>query len=964
LAGRYTVLHLLGQGGMGMVLAAYDARLDRRVALKLLRSREERGGEGEARMAREAHAMARLNHPHVVAVYDAGTLEDGAFFLAMEYVEGQTLRRWRQPQTRSWREILEAYVAAGRGLAAAHAVGIIHRDFKPDNVLVGQDGRVRVTDFGLAREDHALAEITPVSPLLASPQVLSAPLTVPGTVMGTPAYMAPEVLRGNPADVRCDVYAFSVALYEALYGQLPYPGKTLGELLQAHQEGRLRPAPESTEVPEWVRRALIQGLEADAARRPASLDALLEALEADPGAKRRTRVQAGAWVAGVGVLAALAAVGWMRQHEPACSQQEKWLEGVWDAAVKAKVHQALKATGVPYAPDTLVRVSQALDQYAGAWVKQRAEVCEEMRGQGAQPQGLAVRREYCLERRRSQLRALTGLMSRAPDKTLLPKAVQAVQSLSPLEYCADAQALMAAVPPPEDPAVRARAETIQEKVDQLEALWVAGQYTTGLALGEDLLEQTKVLGHAPLQAQVLYFMAALEEGAGDYKGAEERAHQALAVAAAGKDLQLLARTWSHLEMVVGDRQGRIHEALLLAPAAEVAVELAQDDRVRADWLNSFGNVLLVAGRYEEARQKYEQALALRKRVLGPEHPDVAYSGDNLAQALVALGRNEAAKETHERVLALREKILGVGHPYVAASLNNLGNALVALGQYEEAKKMYERSLALHEQTLGPDHPSSAVSLSNVGITLGYLGRCEEAKETSQRAMRMMEQALGPEHSSVAHTVGLVGDAFSCLGRYEEAKEAYERALTLTMKAWGPDHPQVSLFLTHLGSALSNLGRYEEAKEKHERALRALEQALGPGHLDLTIPLERLGHVSMELGHYEEAQVQYERALRLKERIQGPQHPELASALLGLGRLHLRKGSPAKAFPLLERALSLHAEWLRAEVQFELAQALWMSNKDRERAVQLVAPLQKHWKHLGHAPQLTKVSQWLAVHTGP
>ncbi len=160
LAGRYTVLDFLGQGGMGVVVAAYDSRLDRRVALKLLRPGGKRllgGGDEQARLVREAQAMAQLSHPHVVAVYDSGTLEDGSLFIAMEYVEGQTLRQWCTRQPRSWRQVLEAYLAAGRGLAAAHAAGLIHRDFKPDNVLVGQDGRVRVTDFGLARTRPAVA---------------------------------------------------------------------------------------------------------------------------------------------------------------------------------------------------------------------------------------------------------------------------------------------------------------------------------------------------------------------------------------------------------------------------------------------------------------------------------------------------------------------------------------------------------------------------------------------------------------------------------------------------------------------------------------------------------------------------------------------------------------------------------------------------------------------------------------
>jgi len=182
LAGRYTLLGTLGQGGMGLVLAAYDARLDRRVALKLLRSRRGSRSEKteEARLLREAQAMARLNHPNVVAVYDAGTLENGSVFIAMEYVQGQTLSRWRQQQERSWREVLGVYLAAGQGLPAAHAAGLVHRDFKPDNVLVGEDGRVKVTDFGLARGEPTEPLPTPSGMKALSAADWDTPLTLPG----------------------------------------------------------------------------------------------------------------------------------------------------------------------------------------------------------------------------------------------------------------------------------------------------------------------------------------------------------------------------------------------------------------------------------------------------------------------------------------------------------------------------------------------------------------------------------------------------------------------------------------------------------------------------------------------------------------------------------------------------------------------------------------------------------------
>jgi serine/threonine-protein kinase len=321
LAGRYTVLEQLGQGGMGVVLAAYDARLDRRVALKLLLPRREARGDeaARARLLREAQAMARLSHPNVVAVYDAGSLEDGHIFIAMEMVEGQTLRQWTKERARSWREVLEAFLAAGRGLAAAHAAGLVHRDFKPENVLVGRDGRVRVTDFGTA-------------------------LTLPGAVPGTPRYLAPELLTGAPADARSDVFAFCVSLHEALFHQYPFPGDTVRERLRAMAQGQLAPLPTRTEVPAWVGRVLREGLSADPRERPPSMEALLLALSRSPaGSRARWLALAASLVVGLG-LATSAGVAW-RLHATERAGRHLRTGGDQQAHLRFLLARALAGTG-------------------------------------------------------------------------------------------------------------------------------------------------------------------------------------------------------------------------------------------------------------------------------------------------------------------------------------------------------------------------------------------------------------------------------------------------------------------------------------------------------------------------------------------------------------------------------------------------------------------------------------------
>ena len=280
---RFAVLRLLGEGGMGVVYSAYDEELDRRVAIKLVRDAGGDGSFGRSRILREAQAMAKVSHPNVVQVYEVGEFA-GQVFVAMEFVKGVTLTDWLAEE-RPWEEVRDMFLQAGRGLAAAHAQGLVHRDFKPDNVLVGADGRARVLDFGLARRETEAGVARPSDSFVArvgqSGDVLSTNLTLAGTIMGTPAYMSPEQHRGEPADARSDQFSFSVALFEALHRQHPFPGETYHELSDAVLGGHLRPPPAGSRVPEWLTRALVTGMATDPADRHPSMDTLLAELGQD-----------------------------------------------------------------------------------------------------------------------------------------------------------------------------------------------------------------------------------------------------------------------------------------------------------------------------------------------------------------------------------------------------------------------------------------------------------------------------------------------------------------------------------------------------------------------------------------------------------------------------------------------------------------------------------------------------------
>ncbi len=829
-AGRYTVLERLGEGGMSVVLAAYDARLDRRVALKLLRMEANPDDvHPELRMVREAQAMARLNHPHVVAVYDSGQLEDGSFFIAMEYVEGQTLRQWCKEKPRSWREVLEIFQLAGSGLAAAHAAGLVHRDFKPDNVLVGRDGRVRVTDFGVARPvSRPDTPPLPVPPPLP-PGAWDTALTLPGYVVGTPRYLAPELFAGAPADTRSDLFSFCVALYEALCGQPAFSGPP--------DSTPVTPPP--AHLPAWLMRAVLQGLSADPTQRPASMPALLKALAEHPAIRRDARLRMAAVGVAMVAMVALAAWGWLGQQEqaPDCSHMERRLAGIWDAGVQQRVRQALEGTGLPYAPATAERVSSALDDYARTWARMRGEACGAAREQAGTPRSLAVLQEYCLERRRSQLRALTELLGRDSDPELLPRAVEAAQGLPPLEYCADAQSLTAAVPPPEDPELRARVEALQEDVDRLEALYEAGKYSEGMGFGARLLPQVAQVDFPALHARALYQLAQNLEGAGEFKQAEARVREAIPLAAQGRDDALQSRAWGLLTLVLGARQGRFAEAQGLELITASAAARTEDPLARAEALNALGTLMNGVDRYDEAQRLFEEALALWQQVRGPRHP------------------------------------------YVAGFRSNLGVVLLMRGEYEAARVHIEGAQSLWEEVLGPEHPYLVHSLLSLGQVHARLGHPQEALAKLDRALALVDEVLGPEHP-------------------------YRT---------GP--------LTVQGQVLTELGRYAEAEQRHQQALALFEKVLGP------------------------------------------EHPSISEPLLGLGQLRRLQGQPAEALPLLERALGTAQGSTRAEVQFELAQALWSARAGDPRARQLASQAHEHWQRLGH-PEKARTEQWLAAHPGP
>ncbi|MCA9695702.1 MAG: serine/threonine protein kinase, partial [Myxococcales bacterium] len=467
--GRYRVLRRLGAGGMGVVYAAYDTELDRKIAVKLVRPEASEVGR-EARLLREARAMARLSHANVIQVYDVGTLGDQVF-VAMEFVDGQTLIAWLGARRRRLRAILSVFRQAAAGLSAAHEVGLVHRDFKPENVMVTRDGRVLVLDFGLARQSSGTVkeidegdipateprDVDALDETAISRESMDLALTRTGALLGTPAYMAPEQHLGRAADARSDQFSLCVALWEALYGERPFAGETYAQLAMAVIHGERR-EPTARRVPRWVREVVERGLAIEPRERWPSMDALRHELAHDTVVRRRRFLGTLAIIG----LATTGGVALSRLDAPAapCQDSADQIARVWGDTARESVGAVFHHSERPFAAASWRRVVQILDRYAAGWATAHDDACAATHLRHEQSGELLDLRMSCLDRRRADLSALVERLQGADDGMIM-HAVEAAANLPPVLGCDDITALTARVPPPEDLAVRERVREVQ-----------------------------------------------------------------------------------------------------------------------------------------------------------------------------------------------------------------------------------------------------------------------------------------------------------------------------------------------------------------------------------------------------------------------------------------------------------------------------------------------------------------------
>lgn len=890
--GRYAVLETLGSGGMGVVYAAYDDQLDRKVAVKLLRNPgdDDESSVGRGRLLREAQALAKLSHPNVVQVYEASVF-DGRVFIAMEFLPGPDLRSWLQEGRHDWREVLRCYGQAGRGLAAAHRQGVIHRDFKPANLLFGADGQVRVVDFGLARAER----VPERSRLSAAGEVaegqksgaFEVELTQTGELMGTPAYMSPEQARHEPVDARSDQYSFCVALYEALFGRRPHEGRNTAEVLMAISEGEVVPPPRGVKVPARAVRAIMRGLSADPKKRFASVEALL--LELEP--RRRGGLH---WFGGAGVVLGAGALFAM-SAEPPCPSFEDVMEETWNNARSDELQASFARSSSFGAEATAGAVSERLDRYADQWIDARRDTCEAHLVRKEESSDTHDKRVACLTQSKAEFTALVDGLATADD-TAVGLARDAAAELPSVEECSGAQLLGAS--PPETEEVR----VLRTRLATASAQYKMGRYPQAIAMIDDVIHDAQQRDAVAVEAQAYLRRADAQRRQKANLAAAEDYGTAAALAEEAGDDRLVVRA------LIGqaDRQAKIDRI----DAASSAVDWAERKLRRIGFTQ-------------------ESSLGL---------------GVLEARALVAwnAGDSKKASELQRVVVAGRERSAEYeDEPHLLRALSALAGMLDDAGQHDAAREIDDDLHARLLRSYGPQHPRVADNRFNVAVSYLNAQQFDLAAERALEAEAIYLETLGPR-SPVLFPVNKILIAVALAnGDHDSAHKRAEVLAELgAMDGVSPGYRLDALGI--LAQVAQLQGQHAEAAAHYDAYLLAFRQTPDPGHASKVF-VARIAYAEQLLSAGEpDADVAARDALRHLEGHDEPEHRRLrGSANRVIAEQARRSGDTALAGETLAAALMPWDErppttdgerGEQARLRWLLAQVLPRADRARARAL--------------------------------
>lgn len=765
--GHFEIVGRLGAGGMGLVFEGRDTVLDRRVALKLLHPGRVGNPIAPARLLREAQALAKLSHRNVVTVYEVGMAGDDPF-VAMELVEGETLAAWMS-QPRAWREVLDVFIAAGHGLAAVHALGLVHRDFKPSNVLFDKEGTPKLGDFGLVRPIDAPAEkAEPVDP--------NSKLTETGSVMGTPAYMSPEQRLGLRVDARADQYSFAKSLQEALGDNVP---------------AKLLPI-------------LTRSLAEDPDERYPSMTPLLEDLSRARRGNRTRWIAAASTTAVLGAVAVAWGFGRAQSADAPCVRPKERVAEVWNAARRDALRAHLLMIDPMLGAQRFAAASSVLDRGAERWMDQHVEACEgahERRTSNV----LLDRRMGCLDRALLEIDDTVKVLEQAPDRTTLDNAMKASTRLPALDDCADVQALMELLPRPTNPVQRAEADALAEETTAIDVARRAGGMKTTRAIDRAMaaVERARRLGDPESLARALRSLSEIQSENEVGEATIATLKEGIAAASAAHDDRMAADLWTDLISTLVVLK-KVDEAKTLLPAAEAATARAKSTLGRqVTLLNVKSQVAIADGNLDSAKTAIDEALTMLDKA-GAAEP-----GSSLGPQLIALkGRRMtllAAKndfkemaEGMRELITLSNRVFGPDHMSTMHMHFNLGIALRRLGDDESALKEFREAARIGEARLNAS-PALAEYIYGVGSTLVMMQKPDEALPYIERSVAMNRSTLPPGDPRLADSVGALGATYVDKKKFDDAKPLLDETVAILEKRGVPIDERLAIAYWNRGN---------------------------------------------------------------------------------------------------------------------------------------------------------------------
>ncbi len=895
--GPFVVLDRLGAGGMGVVFAAYDERLDRKVAVKIPRVQQS-GEQRREQLLTEARSLARLSHPHVVQVHEADTLPDGNVYLAMEYVVGENLRE-RQRAGAPWRQVLKWYIQAGSGLAAAHRAGVIHRDFKPDNLLMGEDDRVRVVDFGLS-SGTAVAEKIPAESA-GSVQRLS----------GTPGYIAPELFDNGACDERADQFSFCVALYEALYGERPYPDFAF--VGKKTPQRRSRP---NIALPRWLRRAIDRGLSIEPEHRFPSMAALLAELS-------RRRVRRSLVAAGASVLVAACVLFWTFAigGDP-CPIQHGALEGIWQTEQQQRLHRALGSTGLSYAETVWQTVKQTFDGYADKWLKAGQQACIATNVDRTQSAEALDLRMACLADRRRELQASVSAMMNNPARAATHTA-EAISGLGEIGFCENVKALRLGMPLPTDTTSLAKVDTARDHLAKSRAALALDDLPVATAEVKQAKAQLGDLDFAPVRAELKFVQARLAVKSSGVKEGTVLLQRTIDQATASRHDELVADAWLSLLMDTGFYDGqpaKLRDWLLAGRASLERLE-HQDDPRLIKLGQAEGRVLSLEGHYQDAANILKDTLEQGIKNWGKRDLRVASLHHDYANALALSGKAKLALEAYNEAIPIFAEILGAGHPRVGKTRLALGLHLgEQLGRIDDGLAELEKAAKIFRSSYGEDHLDLGSVLHGQGKLKQYKGAYREALDDSLRALAIFEKHLEPSNPRIGEVVMAIGVYRFLTGELTGALTAYQRALQVLKHNLGESHIDVGMLHSNIGEVYLAQNNWAASLTEFNQAMAIVEPKLGPNHPLLAYPLKGLGLTLLAKNQFSDAVIHLERAISLTN-VDECDPAELAEMNWALARsLALLDLQPKRRLDLARNALDIYRElgasWQKRQGEIE------------------------------------------------